>query len=91
MVRIGTDEHVLQRRHVVEQPDVLEGPRNPELCHHKALLAVDPAAVEMHLPFTRVEQARHHIEHRGLAGTIRADQCEDLTLVNGELEGVYCN
>src|SRR4029453_9518540 len=60
-----------------------------ERSHLKPLLAIDPVTVEVDLSFTRVEQACHHIEHSGLASSVRPNQREDLTLVDGELQPVH--
>ncbi len=75
---------VFERRHALEQRHVLEGARDPLLgrlvrLHARACAAPvgDPAVL-------RMIEAIDHVEHRGLAGAVRADDGADLALADVE-------
>src|SRR3569833_3250491 len=88
VVRVRADEDVLQRRHVVELPDVLERPCDTELGHLEALVAVDTGTVEDHLALGRPVHPGDDIEDGRLPRAVRTDQSEDLALVDPQLETV---
>ena len=85
------DQKVFQQRHAREQADVLEGARH--LGTRRYLMVRQPleqvaravAPVERDHAFRRFVEAGDAVEHRGLAGAVRADQCGDLAALG--LEG----
>src|SRR5438309_2888360 len=83
--------HVVERRHVLEQPDVLEGPRDPERRHLVRLRAGDLAALEDDLPGGWRKDAGDAVEERRLPCAVRADQSEDLALLDLERHVVDCH
>jgi hypothetical protein len=77
---------VVERRHAVEQRDVLECPGDAlpgDLVRLQwpALLAMEPD-----LAFLRVVKAVDDIQHRRLAGPVRADDGADLALADIEAD-----
>ncbi len=84
-VRVLSHEDVVERGHRPEQPDVLEGPADPELGHlvrpHRLHLAAarrdDRVAIEGDLARGRHVGARDHVEERRLARAVGADQRDD--------------
>ena len=87
-MRVGADQHVLQGRHVVEQPDVLEGPRDAQLGDLELLALAERLAHERDPAGGRLVDAGHHVEAGRLAGTVGADQAEDLAGVDVERDAV---
>src|SRR5690606_35118743 len=83
------DHEVLERGHPGEEPDVLEGARDPGLLGDAEpfhlLEEVDPVGmVQREAPRGRLVEAGEAVEDRGLAGAVRADDRGDLALVGGE-------
>src|SRR4029450_8157087 len=78
-------EDVLERGHVLEQPDVLERPADPPLGDRVRRLAGDLVAVEDDHAPGRLVDAGDHVEERRLAGAVRADQADDRALGDGEV------
>ena len=75
---------VVERRHAAEQRDVLEGARDAAARrlvgpHLRARLALEGDAA-----FLRMVEAVDDVEHRGLAGAVRADDGADLALADVE-------
>jgi hypothetical protein len=75
---------VVEGAHALEQRDVLEGagdalPRDLVGAHRFALLAAEPD-----LALLRVVEAVDDVEHRRLAGAVRADDGADLALMHVE-------
>src|SRR5690606_21629593 len=86
------DDQVLEHAHLAEQPDVLEGARDPGTRDAKPLHLLEQKllAVGMvgELADGRLVEAGQAVEHRGLAGAVRPDDRGDLALVRGEREVV---
>ena len=72
-----------------EDAAVLEGAREAELGEPFGRKARDRPAVEQDLARVRGVEARDEIEERGLAGPVRADDADELVLVNREIDGVH--
>ena len=81
---VAADHHVLQRRHLGEQPDVLEGARDARLGHlvHRAGLV--GLAAELEAAAVGDVQAGDDVEEGGLAGAVGADQAVDLAALDGD-------
>ena len=83
---VAADQDVLQRRHVGEEPDVLEGARHAGLGdqvglgrQHAARRSIDGAGGRHVQPGEAVEEGR-------LAGAVGPDQADDLAGVHGEVD-----
>src|SRR5690606_4510315 len=83
---VAADHDILDGAQVGEQPDVLEGARQPRLRHFMRLAAGERRAVERAAPFLRDIEAGQHVEQRGLARAVRADQAVDLARANVEAD-----
>jgi hypothetical protein len=79
-VRVVADQQVLQHRRVLEQLDVLEGPGDAHLGHAVGRHVRQVVALERDGPGGGHVDPADQVEHRGLAGTVGADQGEDLAL-----------
>ena len=77
---VAADQDVLQRRHVGEQPDVLERPGDARLDDLAAAWAAGPLPSNDDLALGGQVQAGEAVEERGLAGAVGADQADDLAL-----------
>jgi len=85
---VGADDDVLQRRHLPPQPNVLERPRNPQ---PGDLVAFQPAqwlTVEHNRAGAGSVHPGDRVEAGGLAGTVGADQAQDLAAVDREAHRV---
>ena len=71
---------VFQQRHLLEDADVLERACDAHLRDLVRLSADQVLAIERERPARGCEQAGDQIEHRRLAGAVRADQTEDAAL-----------
>jgi len=74
---IGDGLYVFQQRQVFGNLIGLEGPAQS---HVSALVRWYPGnhfAFDLDPAATRLDEAREHIQERGLAGTVRADQTDD--------------
>src|SRR5262245_52760731 len=76
--------HVVEHGEARERLDQLERAADPGATDLVGTLAVDALAVETHEPGVRPVHAGNHVEARGLAGAVGADQGYDLALVDGE-------
>ena len=85
-VRVRGGHHVLLDRHVQEQPQRLERPRDPALRDLVRLEAEQALAGEADVARVRRVHAGHQVEERRLAGAVRADHAEDLVLVDVQVE-----
>jgi hypothetical protein len=86
---VHRDQHVLERGHVVEQPDVLERARHPEMRDRVRRKAPDRLPVEDHLARSRLVDAGEHVEERRLARAVRADQADDRATRDREVDVVH--
>ena len=80
------DLDIVQDRQVGEQPDVLEGPGDAPLRDLVGFETDQAFAVELHLARCRFIDAGHQVESGGLAGAVRADQADQLALVDFHIE-----
>jgi len=81
-----TDHDVLENRHVCEQPDVLERSGNAPLRHLVRVKSNQGLAFEDDVTRRRRDHSTDHVEECRLAGTIRADHTDDLTLIDVEVQ-----
>jgi hypothetical protein len=75
--RMHADQYVLQRRHVLEEPDVLEGAADASLRERVRRLAGEVLAAEGDRAVGRLVDPGEHVEERRLAGPVGADQADD--------------
>ena len=85
---VGADHHVLQRRHLAEQPDVLEGAGDAHAGDLVPLDAAQRRAVEDHRAGGGPVDTGDRVEAGGLACTVRPDQAEDLAAADVERDRV---
>ena len=85
-MQMHPDQQVLQRGDVAEQPDVLIGAADPGGGDAVRRQAVDPLAGEPDLAGRRPQVLRDAVEHRRLAGAVRADDAVDAVLGDCEIE-----
>ncbi len=78
---------VLAARQVLVDRRVLTGDAD-ELAHCVALVA-HVVAEDPRLAAIDRQQRRQHLQHRGLAGAVRTEHAEDLTLHDGEVDRVH--
>ncbi len=81
---VRSRHRVLEQAHRREQRQVLERPRDAESRDAVGADGQQVFAVESQATTCGVVDATHDVEHRGLAGTVRTDQSEDLAF--GDLE-----
>src|SRR5262249_3000250 len=81
-------EDVLERRHLLEQADVLERTTDAALRRRVRRLAADVLTVEDDPAGRRLVDAGDHVEEGRLAGPVRADQTEDRTGGDREVDVV---
>jgi hypothetical protein len=81
---VTADHHVLERAHLAEQPDVLEGAGDARArhCVHRRWL-VGPAGELEAAGVGRVEPG-DHVEEGGLAGAVGADEAVDLAALDAQ-------
>ena len=83
---VAADHHVLERRHVGEQADVLEGAGNArlgDLVHRARLVRL---AAELEAAGVGRVEAGQHVEEGGLAGSVGADQAVDLAALDRDAD-----
>jgi hypothetical protein len=85
---LAAEHQVVEDREVLEQLDVLEGPRHPEGGDPVRRHPDDLRAPEAHGPLLRPVHARQHVEDRGLPGAVRPDDREQLARPDGERDAV---
>src|SRR2546428_124849 len=74
------DDQVVAHRHGREQPHVLERARDAERGDAVHRHTRDVARPELHAALDRVVDSRQHVDERGLARAVRADQPHHLAL-----------
>src|SRR4051812_38184238 len=84
--RTGGD--VIDHRHLGKRLHDLERAREAEPCDLVRPRAGDIAVLEVHPAGGRRMNAGDEIDQRCLAGPVRADQADDLALVDGEADAV---
>src|SRR5687768_3496636 len=82
--QVPADHHVLKRRQVGEQADVLEGARDSGLRHVVRLQPAQAAPAEGERAGVGGVDPGQHVEERGLARAVRSDQAVDLALTDRE-------
>ena len=81
-------QHVFQHRHAGENADILEAARHAEAGAGMGGQGGDVAAVQADAARCRRHQAADQVEHRGLAGAVRADQGVDAAGIDREIDGI---
>src|SRR5260221_473669 len=76
--RVAPDHHVLERRQIGEQADVLEGARDARDRDPIGREPGDALSIEKKQPLIRRVNAGEQVEQRGLARPVRSDQSKDL-------------
>src|ERR1019366_1175162 len=84
--RMRADHDVFERRHRVEQREVLKRPSDAEARDLVLAQPLDSAALEPDRAKLRPIKSRQAIEQRGLAGAVRADQPADLAARDFEMD-----
>ena len=83
---VAPDHHVLERRHLGEQADVLEGAGDAGLGHFVHRRRLVGLAGQLEGAAVGRVQAGHHVEEGGLAGAVGADQAVDLAALDGDAD-----
>ena len=81
---ISGERHVLEDAEAVKRPRDLEGAADAAVDDAVRGDARDLRAVEQDRSGRRHQRARQHVEDRALAGAVRADQAENLALLDPE-------
>ena len=81
---MGADADIVEHGKVWKQRDVLERPPDADLGDPVRRPRQNAAAFHQDVAGGRLIQPAQAVEQRGLAGAIRADQSEDLSLVHVE-------
>src|SRR5258707_5189880 len=81
---MAPDHHVLERREVVEEADVLEGARDPHARDAIRRRVLQLRALEPEAALLLAIDAGEHVEERGLARAVGADEAVDLALADRE-------
>src|SRR3712207_4350780 len=79
-------DDILERRHLLEDGGLLEGTDHPLAGNDVRLQSADLLAIVEHLPGRRGEERGDELEQRALAGAIRPDYRDDLTLLDVEAD-----
>ena len=72
------DEQVLHHAQIVEETDVLKGPRHPRRDDLMGRPPADLETLEANAPAVRRDEARDQVEQGGLAGAVRPDHADQL-------------
>ena len=78
---------VLAGRQVLVDRRVLTG--DADQLPHRVALTANVVAEDPRLAAVDRQQRRQHVQHHGLAGTVRAEHAEDLTFPDGEVDVVH--
>jgi hypothetical protein len=81
-------EEVLLDGHPPEQLKPLERPGDSSACATMGRPSADVGPVERHAAVEGWHEAGQHVEHRGLAGAIRADQAGDAARLHPDVDAV---
>ena len=74
--------HRIVNSHFGEDLDDLKAARQPLADHPVRRQTAEPLAVESDVPLIRLEKAGYYGKERGFAGAVRADDADDLTLLD---------
>ena len=83
---VGSRHHVLAHRHVQEQPERLEGARDPETGDLMRQQADEVPFAEHDLARVRLVDPGDQVEQRRLPCAVRADHADDLALLDVQIE-----
>src|SRR5215210_305547 len=86
--RVHPGEHVVQRAHGTEEPDVLEGATDTHLGPTVGSVARYVAAEKREVARGDFVEPTHHVEERGLAGAVWTDQADNGPLRYVEVDRV---
>ena len=75
-------QQVLHYGHVAEQPDVLKSAHHPHAGNFIVRLALNGLPFEQNLPAGGFVKPADTVENGGFAGTVRADDGDDLVLLH---------
>ena len=81
---VAPDHHVLERREIVEEPDVLEGARDPHACDAIRRRVLQLRTLEAETALLLAIDAGEDVEEGGLARAVGADEPVDLALADRE-------
>ena len=87
-VLVPAEHQVVEHGEVLEQRDVLEGAGQPRRGDPVRPLAQDALAEELHRALLGPVDAGEHVEQRGLAGAVGADDREQLAGMDLEAHAV---
>jgi len=82
------EHHVVEERESAERSRDLKRATDPEIDDPVRRLPGDLAPLEANRARVRRERTGEHVEDRALAGSVRADQAEDLALLDRERHAV---
>ena len=85
---VEPDHHILQHRHRVKQPDILEGAGDPGVHHLVGLQPLQRGAREGDAAAGGLIVGGDDVKQGGLTRAVRADKAKDLRLVNMEADVV---
>src|SRR5439155_6636130 len=85
---VHADQDVFEGGHLLEEPNVLEGPPDTPLGRRVRRLAADVLTVEDHASPGRLVHAGDHVEERRLPGPVRPDQAHDAAGGDDEVDVV---
>jgi hypothetical protein len=83
---VAADHDVVEYAHMAEQRQILEGPADAQFRPVIGRHAGHVAALEENQAFGRVVATGDAVDHRGLAGPVRADDREQFALVDLEAD-----
>jgi hypothetical protein len=86
--RMGAERDVVEQAHLRAQLDVLERARQAEAGDRALRRAADVVAEERRAARRHRQRAGQQVEHRRLAGAVRADQADDLARIDVEADVV---
>src|SRR5215213_5412660 len=86
VVDMAADLDVVEDRQLFEQTYVLKGTGHAEAGDLVWLELGGGHAADLDLPLGRLVHAGEHVEDRGLAGAVRADQADQLVRSDGQVE-----
>src|SRR5713101_5644978 len=86
---VAADPNVVEARHVVEEPDVLEGPRDSQASDLVRFGAGDVSTIENHPARGWLKQAGHVVEQRRLARSVGSDEGENLSALDLQAHVVH--
>ena len=82
---VAPHHHVLERAHAPEEPHLLEGAGDAGTGHAIGAPAGDVPALEGHAARARRQQPGDHVEERGLARAVRADDRVNAPRLHGQV------